>query len=374
MISENNRLSGQVKPFRQNNQKGMVMVVVLILTAVLVILSTIGINTTTTDMKISANYRENQKALYNAEAGVQQVIATLRTAANYPTQAASPATVNLTVPSGFNFSSFVQLYYVSNNLYRFQITGTASNNASKTLEVHITRNPLYPESADGAVAMYGGGPEVQFKTGGGGGYNIDGHDYPIPVNPNCNGNACRTTATANAVPGLYTPSVMPVMGGNHADCLGGSNGSSPMVGGGNNTEAKWQAFVNMILADSSLYQTTLGTRAAPAVTVVPSDSTLNGSANGAGIIIVQDRGEFHMAGNSCFEGLVILLGNGTLTATGTSIVYGSTVTINHTSKIIDANGATNLYYSSEALANLQNISTLNTVKMSSWLDVNNIKT
>jgi len=351
----------------RKNEQGMVMVVVLLLVAVLVVLGTTGIITVTTDMKISSNYRESQKALYDAEAGAQQVIATLRTTPNYPTSAGSPTTVNLTVPSGFNFSSSVQLTYVANNLYRFQITGNAANNASKTLEVHITRNPLYPATADGAVAMYGGGPQVQFKTGGGGDLNIDGYDYPIPANPSCNGNACRTTATANAVPGLYTPSVSATTSGDKGSHLGGSR--TEQVGGGSNTEADWQAFVSMILADPSLYQSTLGTRAAPAVTVVPGGSTLNGSANGAGIIIVQDSGEFHMAGNSCFEGLVILLGNGTLTSTGTSIVYGSTVTINHASKLVDVNGTTDLYYSSAALANLQNISSLNPVRMASWRDI-----
>ncbi len=351
----------------RKNEQGMVMVVVLLLVAVLVVLGTTGIITVTTDMKISSNYRESQKALYDAEAGAQQVIATLRTTPNYPTSAGSPTTVNLTVPSGFNFSSSVQLTYVANNLYRFQITGNAANNASKTLEVHITRNPLYPATADGAVAMYGGGPQVQFKTGGGGDLNIDGYDYPIPANPSCNGNACRTTATANAVPGLYTPSVSATTSGDKGSHLGGS--PTEQVGGGSNTEADWQAFVSMILADPSLYQSTLGTRAAPAVTVVPGGSTLNGSANGAGIIIVQDSGEFHMAGNSCFEGLVILLGNGTLTSTGTSIVYGSTVTINHASKLVDVNGTTDLYYSSAALANLQNISSLNPVRMASWRDI-----
>jgi hypothetical protein len=360
----------RMAPDGRKNEQGMVMVVVLLLVAILVVLGTTGIITVTTDMKISSNYRESQKALYDAEAGAQQVIATLRTTPNYPTSAASPTTVNLTVPSGFNFSSSVQLTYVANNLYRFQITGNAANNASKTLEVHITRSPLYPATADGAVAMYGGGPQVDFKTGGGGGYNVDGNDYALPANPNCNGNACRTASSpATAVPGLYTPSLTPTVNGDAGSHLGGSTGSTPRVGGGSNTEADWQAFVNTILADPSLYQSTLGTRANPAVTVVPGGSTLNGSSNGAGIIIVQDSGEFHMAGNSCFEGLVILLGNGTLTATGTAIVYGSTVTINHTSKLVDVNGTTDLYYSSEALANLQNISSLNPVKMASWRDV-----
>ncbi|HRU88075.1 MAG TPA: hypothetical protein P5172_03855, partial [Syntrophales bacterium] len=142
------------------------------------------------------------------------------------------------------------------------------------------------------------------------------------------------------------------------------------VGGGTHTEAEWQDFVNQVLADPSLYVTgTLGTRANPLVTVVESGSTLNGSANGAGIIIVRNGGTFHMAGNSCYEGIVILLGNGTLTATGTAIVYGSVVTISHTAKTVDANGTTDLYYSSAALANAYNSSGMTRVQRSSWLDV-----
>jgi hypothetical protein len=248
------------------------------------------------------------------------------------------------------------------------MTGTGSSQSSKTLEMIVTRQSLVPMNADGAVAMYGGGSQVTLKTGGGGGVNLDGNNYPLPANPNCNGAACRTTPTATgAVPGLYTPSVTPTITGDTSHIDGNP---AQQTGGGSHPESEWQTFVNTILADPSLYVTgTLGTRANPLVTVVPSGSTLNGTANGAGILIVNNGGTFHMAGNSCYEGIVILLGNGTLTATGTAIVYGSVVTISHTSKIVDANGTTDLYFSSAALSNAYNSSGMTRVQRTSWLDV-----
>jgi len=366
------------------NEQGMVLAVALILIAVLVLLGTTSVMTITTDLKIASNYRESTKAIYNADAGVEYVVDYLRNnAVTYPAANATRAQIEagtcassyctqiaVTPPGGFAFSSTVRLYTldVANRRYLYRMTGTGANEATKTVELVISRTSLVPAGADGAVAMYGGGPTVALKTGGGGGTNLDGNDYALPANPNCNGSACRTTGSATgAKPGLYTPSVVPTVTGDtsHID------GNPPQqVGGGSHTEAEWQAFVNMVLADPSLYVTgTLGTRANPLVTVVPSGSTLNGTANGAGILIVNNGGGFHMGGNSCYEGIVILLGNATLTATGTAIVYGSVVTIGHTSKTVDANGTTDLYYSSAALTNAANSSGMTRIQRSSWLDV-----
>jgi len=366
------------------NEKGMVLAVALILIAVLLLLGTTAVMTITTDLKIASNYRENAKALYNADAGAEYVIDYLRNnTVTYPTTDATRAVIDsgtcsagactqitITPPTGFSFSSTVNLYGfdVNNKKFLFRVTGTRANEATKMVEMVIDRASIVPQGADGAVAMYGGGPTVTLKTGGGGGTNLNGNDYPIPANPNCNGSACRTTGTATgAKPGLYTSSETPTVTGDtsHLD------GTPPQqVGGGSHTETDWQTFVDTVLADPSLYVTgTLGTRANPLVTVVESGATLNGSSNGAGILIVRNGGAAHLGGNTCFEGIVILLGNGTLTATGTAIVYGTVVTISHTSKTVDANGTTDLYYSSAALANAYNSSGMNRVQRSSWLDV-----
>ncbi|HOG11771.1 MAG TPA: pilus assembly PilX N-terminal domain-containing protein [Smithellaceae bacterium] len=159
------------------NEKGMVMVIVLMLVAVLVILGTTGILTVTTDMKISSNYRENARAFYNAEAGAESVLAVLRTwtKANYPTSVGTPVTINLTVPSGFAFSSAVQLYYVADNLYKFQIQGTGYNNASKVLEIYVKYTDPLPGGALAAV-------QANSAVENSGNMDIDGRDYDISGN------------------------------------------------------------------------------------------------------------------------------------------------------------------------------------------------
>jgi hypothetical protein len=278
----------------------------------------------------------------------------------------------VTVPSGYAFSNTVNLYgyNVANRMFVFRMTGTGYNNASKTIETFIRKNSSVPQGADGAVAMYGGGPAVDFKTGGGGGYAVDGHDYPVPANPNCNGSACETTATAlPAVPGLFTV-MSPTLTGNVSAHLGGV----PTQQLGASREAEYNTFTQMIVDSGStatpLYQSTLGTRANPAVTVIPNGTTLNGTGNGAGIIIIEDGGSLNVVGNFEYEGLVILRGSGRVFGAGTANIFGTLITIGHTAKLIDLTGGVNLFYSSAALTNLNNISALSSASRAAWRDVN----
>lgn len=60
------------------DEKGMVLVVVLLLISVLLLLGSTAVMTSTTDMKISANYKAGNQAFYAAEAGVEEMRARLR--------------------------------------------------------------------------------------------------------------------------------------------------------------------------------------------------------------------------------------------------------------------------------------------------------
>jgi hypothetical protein len=349
-----------------NNENGMVLLVVLLIMAVLVLLGSTAVMTTTTDLKISSNYKTREQAFYNAEAGVEWVVAYLRSnTVTYPTTTGTPTTITVSCPTGFNFNTSVTINYVALNQYKFQMTGTGANNASKTIEAYIKKIPLYPQSADGAVAMYGGGPAVAFKVGAGGGYEVDGHDYPVPTNSSCNGSACNTTpsATLPAVPGLFTV-MSPTLTGDYSAHLGGV----PTQTLGSSRETEYNDFVNYVLTNN-LYQSTLGTRADPRVTVIPNGTTLNGTGNGAGIIIIDDGGSLSVNGNFEYEGLVILRGTGRVFGCGTGNIFGTLITIGHTAKLIDLTGAINLFYSSSALANLSNIDELNSVQRTAWRDV-----
>jgi hypothetical protein len=292
-----------------------------------VLLGSTAVIMSTTDMKISANYKAGTQAFYEAEAGVEQVIYHLRNnPVILPTAINQTKTITISVPTDFSFDTEVTLHYVAPNRYRFQMTGFGTNNTSKTIEARIKTTPLYPVSPDGAVAMYGFYPQIALKEGANPqeNYSIDGQDYPVPSNPNCNGNACSMSAdtTKTALPGLYTFHT-PVITGT-STYLNGNPDSLK----GDNTGSEWIDFVTDVIS-KGLSTPTMGTRAEPAITLVPSGQTLAGTYNGAGIIIVEDGGELQLAGNGCFEGIIILRGSGTVTGVGTNNVYGSIITIDH---------------------------------------------
>ena len=60
------------------NEKGIALVAGLLLVAVLLLLGTTAVLTSTTDMKISGNYKSNSQALYIAEAGIERARGQLR--------------------------------------------------------------------------------------------------------------------------------------------------------------------------------------------------------------------------------------------------------------------------------------------------------
>lgn len=129
-----------------SDNKGMVLAVTLMLTAVLTLLGTTAVMTTTTDLKIAGNYKEGVRALYNAEAGVHAVIAQLTSGGfNWPAYGGSQ-TLTVAAPTGYSFDNGsggpgISITNVDGNVYRFQVTGYGGNNARKTIEAHFMRMP-----------------------------------------------------------------------------------------------------------------------------------------------------------------------------------------------------------------------------------------
>jgi hypothetical protein len=238
----------------------------------------------------------------------------------------------------------------------------------------LTMASSIPPGADGALAMYGGGSVVELKSGLGGGYNIDGHNYPLPANFNCSGSGCQTTGSDTGITtGLFavvTPSITGDtnhIGGNPAIQVGGTS---------LHTNQTWSSFVDNIIANN-LYVTatpggSLGTREAPQITRIVvgegTQSSITGNTPGAGILIVDNGGEFTLSGTAHFEGIIILRGSGALKGSGTADVFGSVITIDHANRDINLNGTVDLVYSSQALANLANIGSLQTISVKSWKD------
>jgi hypothetical protein len=110
------------------NEKWLVLVVALLMITVLVLLSSMAINTTTTDIKIANNYREGVKALYDAEAGIHYAIGLLKsstimllTSLNVQTT----PTPSITPPTGFSFSG-TTLTNLGSNRYQISARGNAA--------------------------------------------------------------------------------------------------------------------------------------------------------------------------------------------------------------------------------------------------------
>ena len=61
-----------------NNEKGMVLVVALLIMSVLVLLGSTAVMESTTDLRIAGNYKTNAIAFYTAEAGLERARGKLR--------------------------------------------------------------------------------------------------------------------------------------------------------------------------------------------------------------------------------------------------------------------------------------------------------
>jgi hypothetical protein len=361
------------------NEKGMVLAVTLMLIAVLVLLGTTAVMTVTTDLKIAGNYRQSQVALYNAEAGVDQVIAYLRShTVTYPTVDAAQSNINdgtcptsqctpitVTAPLGISFNTTANLYgkNVANKLYVFRMTGTGPGNASKTIEAYVTKNLSLLNGVDGAIGMYGDDPEI---AGGG---SIDGSDHLLPP-INCTGSSCHTAVDTTKVglPGLYSPTNNVPIGSTTV------TGNPPVVYD-NSPEAlakddQWTAFADDIV-NSGLYDSTFSaSRTAPKITVLTSDLKLSGNNHYYGILVVSGADVLiETVGTFTFEGLIVLANGATLTTKGTANTYGSVITCNHSSLTVTLNGTPTLMYSSAAIENLSNINAPHQFHKTAWRDV-----
>jgi hypothetical protein len=346
----------------------MVLVTALLLTAVLALLGSTAVMTTTTDMKIAGNYREGVKSLYDAEAGIHYTIGLLRSAALPLPASGMTSTPAVTAPSGFSFSG-ITIQNLSANGYRLTAQGNALNSAKRTIDVIFTAGSAVPPITDGAVAMYGNNPT--FNSGGSS--DIRGTDWNVPNDFDCNGASCRpdTAGPATAVAGVYTAETA----AQGASVTGGGIVGNPAYGspnwrqgGGTNQEQTWLDFVNNIV-NNNLADANQGTRTNPTINVVTSGQTFNGNTNGAGILIVLDGGSCRWTGTATFEGLIILVGGSSSFSAGTFNLYGSVVTIGHDSgKAFTATGNTGFNFSSQALSNLSNIGSMRTISMTSWRD------
>jgi hypothetical protein len=179
---------------------------------------------------------------------------------------------------------------------------------------------------------------------------IDGRDWN--VNGTLSGNSTN--------PGVFytsTSTVISVTGS------GEITGNPPTTNSVNmHDEAYWYHFLYNMMAVATTYTGgSLGTRAAPTITMLPmGDTLISGTVSGAGILIIPGYASLKVAGQFHYEGLVILEGDGVISAgdeysmAGTAGIFGAMICVGG-GLDIKATGTADIKYSTQALANLANL-------------------
>ena len=130
---------------RCNSERGAVLVIVLMFTAILAVLGTGAYLTSSNELKISNNYKIRKQAFYEAEAGLQYAMGRMEDALAQGTLSLSGSTVsvNFTSPAGFSFDTITTLARVgATRCYELEVTGHAGN-ASSSVEAVIARGTFF---------------------------------------------------------------------------------------------------------------------------------------------------------------------------------------------------------------------------------------
>jgi Tfp pilus assembly protein PilX len=384
------------------NEKGMVLVVGLLLIVVLLILGTTAVITSTTDMKISANYKTGNQAFYAAEAGIEEARGRLKLNAadpitdNYPTQtqwaafigaegkaqgkgydsgnsmhvrvASLQSTLDYTVKIQHRTNAGGQILYwgdangdgiyerntlTGKNIYLVTSYGAASG-ANRTIEVEMTRLP--PITVPGP--LYVESPTAILGTS----TNIIGIDQ-------CGGASTPgivTTLAASTITNSGNPTVCGITA---PTC--NVAGTWSVVGGATNMDV--QAMIDAQKdAANFVYDVNNDTHSGmnwgtptPGATLQNSSSCavnnivhyrtggtairLSGGSQGCGILLVE--GNLELSGDFSWYGVVVVTGSVVITGGGHKNITGGV--ISGGSAIADVvGGNANIVFCSSAINNL----------------------
>ncbi len=336
------------------DEKGMVLVLGLLLVSVLALVGTTAVMTSTTDMKINSNYKSGAQAFYIAEAGIERALAKLRqmdpvtnsdlsnalnncrgnnnvlsNSTNIANFFANGAFVTDDVPyiASTSFGGGTYRVYLTNDA-KDGVTSQTDANLKVTLTsfgqgqnnslavVQVVVGSLVP-SLSGAGAIVLPGPDVSFSGGHDHDSKYDGHALPA---------VALTSATALNTVNNY---ISGHPGDSRYDC-----DHSPCT---KNVAATIDPTLNSVGGIEGLYRTLVSV--ANTVTGSPGSTTtltnaelgnstnrkivvVNGNAvidnvfwqDGAGILVV--TGQLTLRNNADYKGLILCIGQGSVVADG----------------------------------------------------------
>lgn len=331
------------------NERGVVLVTALMVMALLTVVGMAALNTSDTELQISGNQRVSTQAFYLAEAGIQHAVGIyekngltiLKAAQNtdLSNKALGGGSYTVTVTDQTNGSLTADKFLLVS-------VGTSAG-VTKTIEATFSKNKMVIPSPDGAFGVYGKKPVLNLPNNK---KPIDGRDWDVPTNFNCSGNACDGTVTGNAPkPGLYVSDptfVAPTQGVEGAVKIGGGV-----------PDQDWKALASALIpyANKNPASNNLGTRTNPTITYIDNASKFNGSADGAGVLIIASTGDLKISGNFHYEGIVIVLDGGGLDSfTGTADLFGTVLMVGDNVNT-EFKGGGMAKYSSKAIKNVEKL-------------------
>ncbi len=368
---------------KSRGQSGQVLLVVVLLSSIAAILAAALYYTSSAHVSSARRNLRIEKAFFIAEAGIENAKAELKqTSGSFDNVLLGPDSAASTSDDGIlpfgasvnfgggtyavrvtdNIDSDASLFVDTDDTIILWSTGVFQN-VRRVLEVCVnfsdSINP--PMSADGAMILYGLTNEVVLK----GSAMIDGNDYALPADFSCSGAGCLGSliATNPATAGVFSTDTNSVVSNAAPSQILGD----PPVSLGTNAESLtrdyWTNMVEELLAIATINiaggviggNTTIGTRDNPQVAVLTGDTKITGNVDGAGILLVTADVEIDTTGTFHYEGIVIFIGdNNNFNDKGTASIFGAVISLGANLYMVPQ-GSPQIMYSTEALANLQNL-------------------
>ena len=128
---------------KNENEKGIVLVAVIGLIAILVLFGTVGVVTTSTEIMISKNYKTSVQARYTAEAGVHRSIGMLNATPGWIEGLATPTTDAFPGDNSFGNGTYVVKVYENDPVQgSIRINSTGNSDTSSSI-VEVILIPQY---------------------------------------------------------------------------------------------------------------------------------------------------------------------------------------------------------------------------------------
>ncbi len=400
------------------NERGMTVVVAILIVVVIVIVGFSTLMMVSTDLQIAGNYGSTQKALFSAEAGVNEALSRLRADSANPITDAHPSSATWSVYIGTDVKAQGKGYDTTNAMHvlvsslqsaldytvriRHQTDGAgnllywgdadgdgdyerntttgsniylissygASSGSNRTIEVEAARKPPLPVpaalSVNAATSIQGSSTNVIGNDACG------SADKPGIVT----GQAISTVTTngnptiAGTTPIVHTSTPLNVQAlidtyktsanfTYHVESATQTNTTTPGPGDGWGTP---------VLGESDTDPSTCGvmnivyynTKTSAGV---PTDISLTGGATGCGLLLIE--GDAFLHGGFSWNGAVLVSGSVTFTGGGTKNVTGAMISGGSTDADVVGGNANIIYCSTAILALTAN----QPLDVLSWKDV-----